>query len=243
MFIELLFPPTCVICGETVAKGEVLCAKCEVDWEMAKEKQRVSGGGVPVRSYNPTYGERAGNCVFLTGYFQNDKHGAVARMIYRLKSKGDTSVVNFAAKQLAYQIRECIPEQLLKRCVLTYIPRGNKNAAYYGFDHMHRVSRSLAEELNIPMRRMLKRVGFSRTQKNLDRALRKENAVRSIAARPQKVPVDAAILMIDDIITTGASMDAAATVLLDCGALEVYAFTLAATKSRESEELLVQEQF
>jgi ComF family protein len=94
------------------------------------------------------------------------------------------------------------------------------------FNQSDLLARSLAKQLGLPLLRLLKRNISTAPQAGFDRAGRLENLRGAFSLRG-RVPVDATILLIDDVATTGATLDACASLLMEGGATDVSALTLA----------------
>lgn len=94
-----------------------------------------------------------------------------------------------------------------------------------GFDHMELLGRLLGKQLGLPLRSILVKRLASRPQAGLSERLRRRNVRRSFAVRS---PLNAAhILLLDDIFTTGATVNECARVLRRAGAFQVGVLTVA----------------
>lgn len=109
-------------------------------------------------------------------------------------------------------------------CVVP-IPASRAAIRRRGFDHAELLATALAAELGLPCTRALVHLR-ALDQRGLSRLQRGANAAGSLAPAPGVRVPDRAIL-VDDVLTTGATLDAAASVLLGIGALEVRAAVLA----------------
>lgn len=90
----------------------------------------------------------------------------------------------------------------------------------------------IASHLGLPVADALRRVRATPSQTDLPAAKRHANVRGAFAAR-RRVPVSGrTVVLVDDVSTTGATLDACARVLLDAGALEVRALTAARVVSR-----------
>lgn len=101
---------------------------------------------------------------------------------------------------------------------VTFVPCTPRAYARRGFDHMEAVARAVADGLGLPLTDVLARRD-SRDQRGLGRDLRAENARGTTVALGR---LDGArLLLLDDVVTTGATMGAAADVLKKAGAARV----------------------
>ncbi len=103
---------------------------------------------------------------------------------------------------------------------VVFVPCTPRAFARRGFDHMERVARGVAGELVLPLLDVLAR-GDARDQRGLSRVQRTENVRSSLVALG---PVEGMrLLLLDDVVTTGATLGAAAQVLRAAGAVQVAA--------------------
>jgi predicted amidophosphoribosyltransferase len=109
--------------------------------------------------------------------------------------------------------------------LVTWAPTGRPRRAGRGYDQAELVARQVARQLGVPCRRLLVRESTSGPQTGSDRLSRLRGP--SFRARPS-VPARR-ILVIDDVVTTGATLEAATRVLLAAGARDVVAAAVAAT--------------
>lgn len=109
--------------------------------------------------------------------------------------------------------------------VVTYIPTAPRRVRERGFDHARIIARSAAKQGNLPFKRLLERTSSIR-QVGAGRALRlrQMNNVFEVAD-PQHVK-GKQILLVDDVVTTGATIESAAAVLRSAGARRVYVYAI-----------------
>ena len=91
----------------------------------------------------------------------------------------------------------------------------------------------LGRVLGIPVRRALTTTRAMRPQKSLDRAARLLNTRGAYACRPGTDLIGQRVLLVDDIITTGATASACALALLQAGAESVFAVSVAASEDAQ----------
>jgi predicted amidophosphoribosyltransferase len=109
--------------------------------------------------------------------------------------------------------------------VVTWAPTSNRRARRRGFDQAELLAHAVASELGVPCRRLLRRVSRSRPQTGRSRAERRIGP--SFVGRRQWGAVT--ILVVDDVVTTGATLRAAERALLRAGAAQVLMLAGAAT--------------
>jgi ComF family protein len=98
---------------------------------------------------------------------------------------------------------------------VTWVPSSREAVTRRGFDHAEALGRELAQRLGVPAARALER-GEAADQRRLDRKQRAAN-VRGTFTRSQ-TPLSGRIVLVDDVVTTCATSDAAASMLLESGA-------------------------
>ena len=107
-----------------------------------------------------------------------------------------------------------------------------------GYNQAAAIARPLAKELGLPMIGALRRRRATPAQSRLHRADRRRNLHRAFRARRVSKIRGRHVLLVDDVVTTGATLEAAARCLLDAGAAGVTAVTAARTPTREEALLL-----
>lgn len=146
-------------------------------------------------------------------------HDGTARsLVHALKLRGLTA----AADLMAAQITAGAPSGLLDTGVLVPVPGNPRKRRTRGFDPAERIARALARRTGLRVapvlaadRRAAAQVGAGREQR-----LRR-GGIEAVSVAPERVT------LVDDVRTTGATLDACARALRDAGAQVVEGFTLA----------------
>lgn len=98
---------------------------------------------------------------------------------------------------------------------------------YRGFNQAYELGRKLSRKINLPLMDCLKRVKNTETQTHLSREERLRNLAGAFEVKRGFDVQGKRLLVLDDVFTTGASVDSCASVLLRAGAAEVCALTVA----------------
>ena len=227
----------CIACGEILPyeeRNNALCDTCRFLWDGAKTESCPDcfKSAVECTCQPKELGELGVLCIRKLIFYQKKlKGGKYYRAIYRLKRKKSKRAERFFAEELMPLVKEelaalGIKENEDKRAVITFVPRGIKARKAYGFDQSARVAARLGEILDIPCVQCVKRVRRIKEQKKLTRKQRFKNAEGSFALINADVK-GKAVFLFDDIVTTGASMYAAAKLIIKSGALCVIGLCIA----------------
>ena len=142
-------------------------------------------------------------------------------LVHLLKYQGVTSAAGYWAHRLAALAAQVpmTPE------VVVPVPLSRRRQRERGYNQSAEIARRLARRLGVPMdARALRRVRETLPQAGLSQADRRKNVERAFAAEPNRV-AGKAMLLLDDVLTTGATAAAAARELRRAGAGEIVLLT------------------
>jgi ComF family protein len=109
-------------------------------------------------------------------------------------------------------------------CV-TWVPSTRRSEAERGFNPAYELARPLARALSVQARPLLAKIQETRDQAELSRSERRKNLAGAFLANTRRIPPR--VLLVDDVMTTGATADACAAALKDGGARRVTVVTFA----------------
>lgn len=159
--------------------------------------------------------------------------GAVKQSIYRFKYHSRQEYAHYYGRELAKQYR-----QWIERCkveALVPIPLSKRRLRQRGFNQAERVAREVSRQTGIPVyQNLLIRVRDTRAQKELNDRERKNNLKGAFKTEANKVQLNH-ILLIDDIYTTGSTMNEAAGELKRSGIDEVYCLSISIGRGYQEE--------
>ncbi|MCL2529210.1 MAG: ComF family protein [Coriobacteriia bacterium] len=110
--------------------------------------------------------------------------------------------------------------------VISWIPVDKKTFRRRGFDHMEHIAKELAQQTGLTAEPLLSKQ-VSKDQRRLNREERIQNLKESFSLIQKAEPLPQHILLIDDVYTTGSTLEAASLALLEGGAQEVRALCIA----------------
>ena len=230
---DFLMPELCAVCGKPIGldheDGGAVCVECGRKW--ADEKRRAEGGFGDVPAY-PFDQKSSMEVIYAANYEPVNDDLAAGEMIYKLKGRATKRLVEFVTDEYLSLIKRGLPELFDGRVpkedvMITYVPRRPEAVCEFGYDHMDLCARRLSELCGIRFGRFLIRGKNSDEQKLLTADERERNIRESLryedynGSRPTRI-----VLLIDDIVTTGASMRVATELLKANGAEEVLCVSL-----------------
>ena len=218
--IALFYPNTCIICGENLLKKEeCICTLClyklpKTDCFRQQENSvsKLFWGRVQLQ-----------NAVAL---YQFHKGGGVQKLIHELKyTRGkDTGV--FLGKQLGYALKESLYFHNID--YILPIPLHPKKEKLRGYNQSKYLAKGIQEILQVKINaHSLIRVEDTDSQTRKKRFSRWENMMNSFALKMPEKLIGTHILLVDDVVTTGATLEACAQKLLEIEGVRVSIATIA----------------
>lgn len=228
----------CIGCGEIISEHAVFCEDCEKEWEAVLLSECGVCGRSLCRCLCPTDAlkeARIHRQVKLYRYETNDSDAIGNRILYRLKENDIEMAFRFLGGLLAEKTAALLP--LDESFVVTYLPRTHDRVLKHGFDQSKHLAFEVSRALALPRVKALRRTLHAKTQKKMKSvAARKANLEKSLRLRKRAAKAIAGkrVLLIDDVITSGASVCTAARLLRKSGAREVIALSLAVVTRTEN---------
>lgn len=216
--LDAIFPPKCVSCGDF---GAFICEPCLASAPRT-EGDRCRRCWLPLRSsdckscaeYTPAFA--AVRSVFTYG-------GAARDAVLAIKFQGTSALAPTMAAQMSAVLREWSPPV----DVVVPVPLGWLRRRTRGYNQSDLLAAGIARSAGLPLEtQAVRRTRTTAPQaRQPDAASRRANVAGAFG--PGKRTVNGNALLVDDVSTTGATLDAGARALLDNGATAVYALTFA----------------
>ena len=213
--LDLLFPPRCPFCHRVVpVERSGFCAQCQktLPWTQEAETEQI--------------GETFRVCVSPLWY-----EGDVRESFPRYKFKGRQGY----AKVYGTLMAQCVQDHLAGQYDgITWVPLSEERRRERGYDQAMLLALAVALQLNDVAVETLKKRRNAQAQSSLhDAAARRENVRDNYEVTDPELVEGKRILLIDDVVTTGATLSECAETLKKAGAADVVCATLARTRKEK----------
>jgi competence protein ComFC len=227
--LALLYPPHCAACHADTAAGVHLCAEC------ARRVRRIEAPFC-ARCSEPFDGAIArtftcSNCAdrrlhfdaAVSGYLSR---GVVREFIHRFKYERHY----YLRHQLADWLAAVLEDERIRECRADFLVPVPLHAARFRereFNQAEVLARLLSARSGIPLLPCLQRTRYTTTQTRLDRQERMENLRGAFTVRQNSIVRGSHLILVDDVLTTGSTVDECARVLRQSGAASIRVVTVA----------------
>lgn len=221
----MIYPRRCPVCGDiTAPRGRNICSKCV-------EKLVPVKGPRCYRCSKPLAGNEEEYCHDCASKKHSYDRGigifpygtVLSKSLYQLKYHQRQEYGRFYGKYAAAYAGDTIRSWKIEAIVP--VPLHRQRMEKRGYNQAEIIARELAEGLGLPMEsRAVRRVLNTRPQKELDDKERRRNIRKAFVCT--KLPWKK-VLVVDDIYTTGSTIDGVSLALKRAGVQEVYFLTIA----------------
>lgn len=222
-----VFPKQCVCCGEIIDEDKELCPKCEKLLVPIDPKRRCKFCGNDkdycVCKIRVFYFNR------VVSVYEND--GAAKNAVYRYKLSKKSHYAEFLADKLV----ECIEREFkgIKFGAVTSVPTAAHSVLTRGFDHSKLLAEIIAYKIGVKYANNILKCRFFKKSQHKSKLNERFSNMKNKYYFGKNIKCKN-VLLIDDIKTTGASLDACARQLLLAGAQNVYCATVVTTVNKKS---------
>ena len=213
-FLSLFYPPYCLGCSGTLVKGEeILCTGCLNNLPKTYYHRR---------SENPVINRLAGRLPVRFGgaFLKFQKGGVVQRLLHQLKYNNCPEIGERLGKAYGRELKEASPATEFD--LIIPVPLHKSRLRQRGYNQSAWFAKGLSEALDVPWNESISiRLQATATQTKKSRADRWENVRHVFSVSAPGLLDQKRILLVDDVITTGATLEACGRHLLDCGCASV----------------------
>ena len=221
-FLRLIYSHRCYACErELIAQEKYICFSC---------LSQIPETNFHLRPKENEFYYRLGGRVKLEGamaLFYFDKKGKLQSLVEALKYKSAPQLGRFLGRYYAHRLKQ--EDWMEEIQAIVPIPLHFRKKIERGYNQAEEVAKGLGEVLAKPLRKdFLKRVRYTTTQTRMGGRNRWENVRGAFqAGKELKGP----ILLVDDVLTTGATFEAAMqAILLEEGDLRIYSLSIGITR-------------
>lgn len=211
--LDLLLPPACAACGRL---GSLLCDRCRAASEPPSRPED--------RFVAPDAGIVLGDA-FVLAVATFAHIGPIRHALAALKYTGTSRLASILARAADPELRTLLG--VSGPAALVPVPVHRDRQRERGYNQAELIARAMADSDGLEVRDVLERVRPTTKQHRLDRAARLANLRDAFVTRAPPPLVPASAIVVDDIITTTATLEACASVLRAAGAADVYGFAIA----------------
>ena len=221
--LELWYPTTCVFCREICKKG--ICKSCSEKIDYIQEPL-CKKCGKPIHSQE---GEFCFDCQRRMLHYEQGSSlwlhkRPVSSSIYDFKYKNKRVYGEIYGREMAEQFNDLI--RMWEIDVLIPVPLHRKRQRKRGYNQAEIIARELGKRLGIPVdMSVIIRERETTPQKELGQKNRRKNLKKAFRLTGKRL-IGKNILLIDDIYTTGSTIDAMAEVLMKTGCEKIYFLTI-----------------
>lgn len=211
----MIAPYSCMICAD---EGQLLCNRCSLD----------AFDTVPSRCFNcfsqtdsfATCSKCSPSTPLKRVWVASVYKDLTKKLVHKMKLNSCRQACSVVATRL-----EEIAPYYDKSVVITYVPTSTKRVRERGFDHARLIAKTFAKKRGLQTRNLLLRTTHQK-QAGTDKKTRLQQAKGSYQAITPSISIDRVVL-IDDIITTGATLSEATRVLKKAGVKNIESLVFA----------------
>ncbi|MFP4448376.1 MAG: ComF family protein [Bacteroidales bacterium] len=205
-FTGLVFPKTCLACGGDIPGIEkYICPNCWMDIpktnyhkEQGNPVEQIFWGRIPVQ--------------YATSYFFYIKGSRYQRLIHEMKYNGKKEIGYELGKKLGRELKNTSFEQV---DYVVPVPLHKKKLKKRGFNQSEWIGKGISETLEQPLAtKNLYRAEYTTSQTKKSKYERWLNVENVFKLNDPQFFSDKHVLLVDDIITTGATLEACANAIL-----------------------------
>ena len=219
-FISLIYPNICLACGKSLLKNEhCICTCCK--YKLPKTKFHLDNN-------NPVSKLFWGRVALqnAASYYQFDKGGKVQQLIHQLKYKGQQEIGVTVGKYYGSELKRS--KDYSDVDVVLPVPLHPRKQRKRGYNQSDSFAQGLAKSMDASYTpKVLYRSRFSDTQTKKSRFDRWSNVKSIFSLRNMETLRDKHILLVDDVVTTGSTLEACAQKLLSIPGVKVSVVTMA----------------
>lgn len=217
--LDFILPRFCESCIKNLTNTEeIICSECIKNFEIASE-ERIKN------EFNRKFLKDKLISDFAAAFVFHDE-SEIQKLIHALKYDQKYLIGNFLGKNIASELQSKI--KTWNADLIIPVPLHSLRKTDRGFNQAEEIAKGISKKLSIPHKsNIIKRNRYTETQTKLTLVERKKNIEDAFQLKHKNKVKDKNIIIVDDVITTGATISECASLLLEAGAKNVYALSVA----------------
>ncbi|KIH81173.1 ComF family protein [Pseudomonas batumici] len=234
VYIWLKNKQHCLLCDEATDTPHPICTPCESELPWLMESCQVCALPLPMA------GLTCGQCLKQPPAFEQvivpwTYRFPLDSLITRFKHQSQWPLGRLLGELLAQALRERFDNGLPRPDLLLPVPMAARRLRQRGYNQAAMLANWLAEQLEIRAdEHCLRRIQDTLAQQGLDARARRRNLLQAFALAPGAKVEGLHLAVVDDVLTTGATAESLARLLIKAGARRVDVYCLARTPSPQS---------
>ncbi|WP_337043323.1 ComF family protein [Emticicia sp. 17c] len=218
--IDIIYPKCCEACQEPLLGGEkLICTHCLINLPRTNAHQHPSGvlerrfwGKIPV--------------THTLAYLKFTKKSKVQHLLHQLKYKGKPEIGLLLGEMYGRELKESGFNEKID--LIIGVPLNRQREKQRGYNQANCIAEGLSKGLEVPFNTTSVKRGINtETQTRKTRLERFKNMERAFEVNDEAAIKNKRIAIVDDVLTTGATLEALGKVLLEKGCAEVLVIALA----------------
>ncbi|MDP8219649.1 MAG: ComF family protein [Candidatus Theseobacter exili] len=228
LFLNILFPRQCELCNNTLGniEAEYLCSNCGNNIEFLEGMRcRICCRPVGIAS-NAICSECVSRKVYFSECFASGHYDdGLRKLIGRFKYGKKRYLAAAIGKRMVQSGKNLLNDNT---DIITYVPIHWHKRWKRGFNQSEELAQVVSKEYNIQLKELLSRIKRRHGQVSLGRDDRKRNVEDIFEVVDKELVKGKSIMLVDDVITTGSTVNACAKTLIKSGAVNVRVIVAAA---------------
>ena len=223
--LDLISPRLCVVCGQRLTVSEeTICSKCNLHLPRTGFQQDPYENEMAKLFWHQIPIERA------TSLFYYEAHSETANILYELKYKSHPEIGEVMGRMMAKELQ---PSGFFDEIDgIIPVPLAKKRLRQRGYNQSLEIARGISEMTGLPIyNKVVRRNAFEGSQTSKGRWERNENVEGVFELKDATAIQGKHILIVDDVVTTGATVIACAQELCKAGSIKVSVLALGFAKS------------
>lgn len=219
--LDFFLPAYCPACHKQTIAGNAACAECMNSLLRVEDARRQAEYEKKFSSLGVVDG------FFSAFLFEHDK--PIRLLLHSVKYGSNTGLAKLLGRVAGNELR--VYTELCSADIIVPVPLHQSKKHERGYNQSERIARGLSPILEVPsIPSVMSRIKATRTQTRLNLTERRENVLGAFKLNKPKTIYGKRVIILDDVITTGATVSECASLLKAGGAERVYAVSVALAK-------------